>query len=213
LLVLAAIAKIGEPGFDRLGQSQWRRVAIGGVERHRLQADHFERGIDRSTQPARRGEDSSAGAVQHLGHVAGRKRSMSDEYAVQRPAQAVNVAGRTDALCFTGRLLRAHVLRSPEGRPWVRERWLFRGGNGDGLIARFPCKICQVLGYPPIDDQRFAKPPEHDVVRLDIAVHDAAAVRVCDRVAGVDHAPQQAMKGDLTLARLARAGMCRVIPV
>ena len=72
-------------------------------------------------------------------------------------------------------------------------------------IDRLALGIGQRLGDPPIDDERLAEPAEHDVLGLQVAMDDAAAVRVGDRVAGVDDAAQQPAERDLALGGLARA--------
>ena len=43
----------------------------------------------------------------------------------------------------------------------------------------------------PIDDQRLAESPQHDVVRLDIPVQHIAAVGIGDGIAGVDERLEQ----------------------
>ena len=47
------------------------------------------------------------------------------------------------------------------------------------------------LGQAPVDDQRLAVLADDDVGRLDVAVQDAPAVGVVDRVADVDEPPQE----------------------
>ena len=49
----------------------------------------------------------------------------------------------------------------------------------------------QRLGQAPVDHQRLAVLADDDVARLDVAVQDAAAVGVVDRVADVDEPPQE----------------------
>ena len=51
--------------------------------------------------------------------------------------------------------------------------------------------LAQRLGQPPVDHQRLAVLAHDDVRRLDVAVQDAAAVGVVDRVAYVDEPAQQ----------------------
>ena len=47
------------------------------------------------------------------------------------------------------------------------------------------------LGQAPIDDQRLTVRAQHDVGRLQVAVHHPTAVRIVHRVADVEEMPQQ----------------------
>ena len=58
-------------------------------------------------------------------------------------------------------------------------------------VWRLAAKWAISLATPPVNDDRFAKPSEHDVFRLQVTMHDAAAVRVSNRIASVDEAAQQ----------------------
>ena len=63
---------------------------------------------------------------------------------------------------------------------------------GSGLLRlRLQFGLADLLGQAPIDDQRLAEFAEHDVARLQIAVHDPAAMGIFDRVANVDKSAQQ----------------------
>ena len=56
---------------------------------------------------------------------------------------------------------------------------------------RWPLLRCPRFGEAPVNHQRFAVGPQHDVVGFEIAVEDAAAVGVGDGVAHVHEARQQ----------------------
>ena len=57
------------------------------------------------------------------------------------------------------------------------------------------------LAIAPVDDQCLAEPAEHDVLGLEVAVHDAAAMCIGNRVAGVDETAQEPAENQLPLAR------------
>src|SRR5262249_31256146 len=56
------------------------------------------------------------------------------------------------------------------------------------------------LGYAPIDDQSLAKSPEHDVLGLEVAMHDPPAMRISNRIAGVNEPTQQPAEFQIFLA-------------
>ena len=62
------------------------------------------------------------------------------------------------------------------------------------------------LGQSPVDDERFAILPEHDVARLQVAVQHAPAMGVGHRVADVEEATQELAEfhGPLARVRLLR---------
>ena len=66
-----------------------------------------------------------------------------------------------------------------------------RGCSVASPRARSPRIPADRFGQAPVDDQRLAVLAEHDVARLQVAVQDAAAVGVGDRVADVDEPPEQ----------------------
>ena len=51
-------------------------------------------------------------------------------------------------------------------------------------------------GQPPVDHLRLAERPEHDVVRLDVAVEHPAAVGILDRLTGIDEVPEELAKAE-----------------
>ena len=62
------------------------------------------------------------------------------------------------------------------------------------------------LGQPPVDDQRLAVFADDDVARLDVAMEDAAAVSVADRIADVHESPEQLAERQRPLTWSASAG-------
>ena len=58
------------------------------------------------------------------------------------------------------------------------------------------------LGQAPVDHQGLAVLADDDVARLDVAVQDAPAVGVVDRVADVDEPPQQLAAAPATAGRV-----------
>ena len=85
----------------------------------------------------------------------------------------------------------------------VKERSSVSSHSGQPF-GRLRLVIRKQLGDAPIHDKRLAKPTEHDVLGLQVPMHDAAAVRIRYRVAGVDEAAQQSPESQVTPTRLRR---------
>src|SRR5205823_8377135 len=66
------------------------------------------------------------------------------------------------------------------------------------------------LGQAPVDDERLAVGPEHDVARLEVAVQYPAAVGVGDGVAHVHETAQELSQRQGPLSRVA-AGAFRLV--
>ncbi len=139
---------------------------------------------------------------------------MPHQQAVKRRAQAVDVGRRADAVDFAVGLLGTHVLRRADRGPGTGERRVAGPSIRKSTRVRaFLVFIApEQLGQSPVDDQRLAERPEHDVIGLQVAVHDAAAMCISDRVAGVDHALEQAAECQLALAGLAWRAVAGVEP-
>ena len=58
-------------------------------------------------------------------------------------------------------------------------------------LRRSEVALADHLGQPPVDDQRLAVTPQHDIGRLQVAVQNAAAMGVVDGVADVEEAAEQ----------------------
>ena len=128
---------------------------------------------------------------------------MQREHRVKQPAERIDVAARVDIRPAL-RLFRRHVLRSADDHAGDgeslaginRNRVQFWGG-----IAILPLGRS---GEPPIHHENFAEFTDHDVVRLQIAVHDAPGVRKCHRIANLAEDFQQ------TLSRTASGAVAQL---
>ena len=159
---------------------------------HGLQADGFQRPVDRRVVVPRRGELAPTHGADDLKDVPLERRPPGQQ-VVERRAEAVDVGPGPQALQLPFGLLGAHVGGGPQRAARQRlgrsaggqrdERPLARGGAGVGQTRG--------LGQPPIDHQRLAVLADDHVGRLDVAVQDSAAVGVVDRVADVGEPPQQ----------------------
>ena len=88
---------VGHPALDVLDQLPGRGVAVGGLERHRLQADRLERTVDRRFDLPRSRELAALHGSKHRADVVALDRWLSGQQTVQRGAQAENVAARPSA--------------------------------------------------------------------------------------------------------------------
>ena len=61
-------------------------------------------------------------------------------------------------------------------------------------------------GQPPVDHLRLTERPEHDVVRLDVAVENTAAVGILDRLTGIDEVPEELAEAEHPPGRRHLAG-------
>ena len=98
---------------------------------------------------------------------------------------------------------------SSRSRTWAqwdfRQRSKRRRSSADALPRRL-AGSSQRLGQPPIDDERFAVLAQHDVARLQVAMQNAAAVGIVDRLAHVDQALQEPPELQVVLGGIARPG-------
>ena len=127
--------------------------------------------------------------VLEVGH-----RGVAREYAVEDRAEAVDVRGRAQLVELPRRLLGAHVRRRTDETPRQRRRRPGPRGRGEGDAAGLgPARVALAggPGQAPVDDQGLAEPPQHHVVRLQVAVQHAAAVGVGDDLADGDEPAQQ----------------------
>ena len=143
---------------------QHRRVAIFDAGRHRLAGDvhQFARLVGGLDFVAGRGD-------QALHHVLAGVRRVSGQDFVQDRAQQVGVAGRSDAVDLTGRQLGRHV----GGRAAHARRLQDAVGLAKGRRSH---------GDPPVHHQDFTEIAEHDILGLQVPMHDAAYVGKGDRV-------------------------------
>ena len=126
-------------------------------------------------------------ADQHLAEIAPWKRQLTDCELVHHHAQRVDVAAAVDPVALAGALLGAHVGRGTHhhaGLGLAGGEALVVGDAGDAEVHH----LHEVL-LPLHGDQV-------DVVRLQVAVDDALAVRGLERVAHLhDHRPGHVQRG------------------
>ena len=124
-------------------------------------------------------DERLAGGLRGHRHAAG-------ERVVRREPERVEIAAPVDTIA--GRLFGAHVLRGTDNFADAREP----GVRAPAVVGRG-----DHAGDAEVHDERAARRPlDHDVVRLDVAVHDAAAVRVRQRVADVLQQPHDLANAD-----------------
>lgn len=160
-----AVAQVVLDGLlERVGA----RIPRSRVARHRGGADPGERGRD---------------AVRELGILRGEpRRDLHDvlagvrrapgEHVKERRAEQVHVGVHPEARSAAAEHLGRHVARRSGEAPHVR----------DEREASRPV-VEERDGDAPVDEVDLAEAADHHVVRLDVAVDDAAAVREADRVA------------------------------
>ena len=185
---------IGQPVLDVVRQGPCRGVAVLRTESHRLQADRLESRRDLAVDLAQRPDRAGLHFLQHDGDVLVRDRGSAGQQAVERCAQAVDVARRADLVEPSPRLLGAHVRGRPDGhagqgvgraRAERRTQGLLDAGVAAGRFG-----AADDLGQPPVDDQGLAVRAQQDVGRLEIAVDHSAVVRVGDHITD-GHEPRQ----------------------
>ena len=170
------------PSSETSGQ---RLRELGGelVERPALVGPRAQRGVDRRAQllrqvlaraPQRR--QHGADAARGRGGRAGADRVDARQRLVEHEREAVEVAALVDALA--GGLLGRHVGEGADDVAGPRER-LVAGQVGDAEVGQ--------LGHA---GRRARRVGDDHVLRLDVAVHDAAAVRVLERAAQREADPQ-----------------------
>ena len=102
-------------------------------------------------------------------------------------------------------MLGAHELRGADGRACQRWRRPARRLGPERCLVR-SCHSFRPpndLGEAPVHNERLAVGAEHDVARFQVAVQDAAAVRVGNRVADVHETAQEPAKLQRPLASVA----------
>ena len=140
------------------------RVAIFRIGGHRL-----HRNVDQLALFVGRRDLVAGRRHQALHHVLRDVRRPIGEDLVQDRPEQVDVAGRTDLVDRSGRHLGGHV----------RGRATHRGHVGDA--ARL-AKPLQRMGQSPVHHQHFAELAEHDVLGLEVAMHDPPRMRKADGI-------------------------------
>ncbi len=191
---------IGQPMLDVFGQRARRCITIRRLERHRLEADRFERLGNARIDRSRPRKLAALDFAQDFRGVDAIKGCATRQDNVERGAQAVDITRGAQQVEPTLGLLGAHVGRCTEGgarnrlaRAAGRRRAQGRFGArvaGGGLVA------ADDFRQAPIDDQGLAIGAEQDIAGLDVAMENAAAVGVGDRVADIEEARQQAAEGE-----------------
>jgi hypothetical protein len=166
---------------------------------HRLRDDGHQ--LDRrvGSHFGERPAPPTAHLEQQLVHVGRLEGPREGEQFVQHHAEAEDVTARVDAVDLPTRLLGAHVQRRaddgalavPRGDPSEPSHRLQRLHLGDWHRLHHWFRVCQHARDAPVEQHRLAELAHHHVLGLQVAVHDAAAVRVGDRVAEVDEVRQQ----------------------
>ena len=102
---------VGHPPLHIFGQGPRVRVAVLGLQRHRLQAGCLERPVDPRVNLPGRPELAPLHRPEHRADVVPLERRPAGQQAVERGPQAVNVAPRSQLLEVAAGLLGAHVSR------------------------------------------------------------------------------------------------------
>jgi hypothetical protein len=160
-------------GLEIEGQGLGVGVAGGRIDRQGPLEDRPQLGRGLGG-PGRGGQRTVGQGGEHLEALAGAAPAPGDQLVADR-AQGPDIGG--DRAATAGRRL---------GRE-VRQRADRGGVGGDRLI--------EGLGQAPVDDLGLAELADHDVSRLEIAVDDAVAMGVADRVARRDVRAEPAEAG------------------
>ena len=199
---------IDNPSPDIFGEVFNSAVPIAPVARHRLRAHGFERTRDRRLDLACFGQVARLDLAENLAHSRGRRRRTCGQYLEQNSTQPVDVSAAIDQRVVGCDLLGSHV-----GRRADRSHRLLGLGLGGNRDAGLPCCGCVValahdLGQAPVEHDDFPVAPEHDVLRLQIAMDDPARVRVSHRLTHLHERFQQ-----LPLQLKAMSGLARAATV
>ncbi len=161
------------------------RVAVGRVARRRLVDDRREvsrNALDPADRRWRTVEHRLQDPVSGLARV----RRSSRQYVIQQNAERVHVGRRVERLA--ARLLGRHVRRRPHDRAGHRRAGAAAPTVRPHCDVGLAALIREVLGKPPVDDDRLAVVADEDVRRLEVAVDHRTVVRVGERVDDRDHA-------------------------
>src|SRR5438874_3728370 len=173
-------------GVQRLREQRSRRVAIGRQLGEGPENRLFDRVGNRGPHDRRRRHHVQRVAREH--RVRGRPREgrLAHQHLVHDARQAVLVAAAVDVVAARP-LLRAHV----GGRP------------DDGARLGDMARVSRgVDGARDAEVRHHGRPArQHDVFRLDVAVHDPMAVRVRQRARHLRRDAQRIFLGELRLAR------------
>jgi len=200
---------VGDPAVEVVGQVEGAGVSVRRVEGHGLATDGVEGTGHRAVDLSRRGVVAPPDVLEDFADGLARKRGSAGQDRVEGRPQAVDVAGRAELLPIVFGLLRAHVGRSADRTDGGRPRPFGAGARGEGLLAAKPRVFVAVerAGQAPVDDQRLVVLVQHHVLRFDVTVQDAPAVRIGDRVADGHQPFHQQAQSRAALGRPAAALM------
>ena len=201
-LAIGADRFVGQPPLDVPGEFRRRVVSVLGVECHRLEHDSLQGpwhlGLD---LPWRR-EVASPDLPEHGDDLIFERRPAGQE-AVERRAEAVDVAQRAEQLQAALGLLRAHIGRSPDDRARLGLTAARGARRPEGRLGRRLVGgiiAAHDLRQPPVDDQGLSVGTQHDVRRFEIAMEDPPAVGIRHRVADADEPGEELAQGQGPLA-------------
>ncbi len=169
----AALTNSAEPTpvpVARIAQRSSERLCAGEPIRRQLLQYPPDGGIHVQRDGCPHGRGGNRARLddlrQHSLCARARVRWLAYERLVEHAAERVHVAGPAD-VALAGRLLRTHVVRRADAEPRLRETCSARCARSQGDAE--------------VGEQR---PPfvQHHVGRLDVAVDDALAVRVVQRL-------------------------------
>ncbi len=168
---LAAGRRVGREREDELADGL---VAVGAVAGVRL-LEHLGEALgDVLAEGADGGGDAGEDLGAELGERVGVEGLLAGEQLVERDAQRVDVGPVVDAAGLL-HLLRRHVERRAHG------------GGGLGEVVDLVARGLGDAEVEHLDQRRAVGPPgEEEVGGLDVAVDDAVAVRLGERVAALD---------------------------
>ncbi len=181
-----------EPGLEVAAERAGRGVAVGGRGRERPPADRVEVGVRRDTARGKRrgvhrpGEELRARA-------AAPGRPPAEDLEQDRP-ERVDVAGLAGRLAAG--LLGGHVLERPQDRPG---RGATRPARG---LAGLVTELVAEARDAPVEDEDVPPVLDHEVGGLQVAVEDAALVRVLHDRAGRPEGAEELRPGEAGADRL-----------
>jgi hypothetical protein len=163
----------GQIAVQVLRQGRGAGVPLPGQLLQALQADRLQVARGARVEPGRWLGRPLADLLQRLGHRLAAEGGPAGEQGVEDGAEAVDVAGGGHRAAPARGLLGRHVGRRPQDRPALRQL----------AVAADP------PGQPEVADVGLAVVIDQDVGRLEVAVEDAALMRVVHRLGGLGHQP------------------------
>src|SRR5690606_36074576 len=167
---------IGEKGLKIARQKFWRLVATLGCRLQRLQTDCLQLPGYAFLALARWWKIPLQARLAHFAERGGGQGRHAANQLVEHRSQAVDVAGGPDLHCSV-QLFWARILWSETSG---RTRLARTAPNLDRLLAgqAMPMFTTAAFRQSPVDDESLAVTPQHDVVRLQIAVNHSPRVGI-----------------------------------